>query len=407
MKKSLFFLFSFILCFVLRPLSLSAGEVSTAAVVAPPAAAAPAPPASPAPAPQDPAQPPRPSVLPPAPAPEQQTLPPQQPAPAATAPQALPPLTPSVLQKMPPLAPAQATQVQPAALPAVLPYKIYDLKDGPGFCIYGGQSGKSFNNEAAFWSVVWKSDVVYVGESHDQIKDHLAQLAALKALQMRRAAKVAVGFEMLNVTLQPVLDDYISGKITEAEFLVKADWAHEWGFDFGLYKPLFDYIIQNKLRALALNLPKKVVSKIARAGLAGLDAEEKKFLPEQVNITKNQKYLDFLKASFDGHGGSPMAKLFTWDNYLASMAAWNEAMGAKIADFVKGNPGWSVLVVAGNGHIMYNAAIPASVKSRTEKVYQASFYTEEAAACPAALPKTAKDTANYMWYINHAPKKKK
>jgi uncharacterized iron-regulated protein len=79
-------------------------------------------------------------------------------------------------------------------------------------------------------------------------------------------------------------------------------------------------------------------------------------------------------------------------------------MGARIADFVNANPGYEVLVVAGNGHVMYNAAIPASVKARVEKVRQASFYTENAPKCPETMPKEHKDLANYMWYINHPPK---
>lgn len=364
------------------------------------------------PAPETPAQPlPRPSVLPPEPQPAATAPATAVAAPASTAAaptSAVAAPAPAAAAPMPQQAPVQSAPVQAAPPPAPVPQpKTYDLADGPGFCIFGGNSGKPFNNEAAFRSVIWKSDVVYVGETHDQIKDHLAQLEALKALRVVRGSKVAVGFEMLNVTLQPVLDDYASGKITEAEFLQKADWEHEWGFDFGLYKPLFDYIVQNKFRALALNVPKKIVSKIARAGLDGLAPEERKFLPEKVEISTNKKYLDFLKASFDGHGDTPMAKMFTWDNYLASMAAWNEAMGARVADFVNANPGWSVMVVAGNGHIMYNAAIPASVKARTEKKYQASFFTLEAAACPAVFPKADKDTANYIWYINHAAKKKK
>jgi uncharacterized iron-regulated protein len=293
-----------------------------------------------------------------------------------------------------------AAPVPPAA--QAQPAKTYDLTDLPGYCIFGAQSGKPFDSEAAFKSVIWKSDVVYVGETHDQIKDHLAQLEALKAMKIARGSKIAVGFEMLNMTLQPVLDDYAAGKLTEEEFLAKTDWKTEWGFDFNLYKPVFDFIVQNKLRALALNVPKKVISKIARVGLAGLDSEDKKFLPDPVNITKHKKYLDYMKTSFGGHGDNPMAKMFTWDNYLASMCAWNEGMGSKVAEFVDANPGWSVLVVAGNGHVIYNAAIPASVKSRNKKIRQASFYTEDAAECPAVFPKENKDMANYLWYIRHS-----
>ncbi len=275
---------------------------------------------------------------------------------------------------------------------------------GPGFCIFGGQSGKAVNSDAAFKAIVWKNDVVYVGETHDQALDHLAQLDALKAMKIAHGSKIAVGFEMLNQTLQPILDDYAAGRITQEEFLNKADWKAEWGFDFNMYKPIFDFIAQNKLKALALNVPKKIVSKVARAGLAGLTPEEAAALPNPVTITTHKKYLDYLKESYSGHGDGPMAKIMTFENYLASMCAWNEGMGARVADFLNANPGYAVLVVAGNGHVMYNAAIPAAVKARVKGVRQASFYTEDAAACPETMPQEHKDLASYIWYIKHPPK---
>lgn len=295
-----------------------------------------------------------------------------------------------------PLAAAPAPQVQPK--------DPNNPKDTPGFCIFGAQSGKPFDSEAAFKSVVWKSDIVYVGETHDQLQDHRAQLEALKAMRQARGSKIVVAFEMLNMTLQPVLDDYAAGKITEQEFLQKADWSKEWGFDFNLYKPLFDFIRENKLKALALNLPKEIVSKIAREGLEGLSSEEKQYLPEKVQITKHKKYTDYMKKSFAEHGDSPMVKTFKFENYLASMCAWNEGMGSRLADFMNNNPGYSALAVVGNGHVLYNAAIPASVKARAEKLRQASFYTEDAALCPDTMPAEAKNMANYIWYIAHLKK---
>ncbi|HAF96627.1 MAG: hypothetical protein A2021_08565 [Elusimicrobia bacterium GWF2_52_66] len=274
----------------------------------------------------------------------------------------------------------------------------------PRFCIFGAQSGKAFSSEAAFKSVIWKNDVVYIGEAHGRAPDHLAQLEALQAMKVARGSKIVVGFEMLNMTLQPFLDDYSGGKLTEENFLDKIDWKKEWGFDFSLYKPLFDFIRENKLKALALNVPKKVVSKIAREGLGSLSAEEKQYLPEKVEITPHKKYNDYLKASFASGGDAAMDKILTLENYLASMAAWNEGMGARLATFLNANAGYAALVAAGNGHVIYNAAMPASVKARVKGVRQASFYTEDAAICPGTFPKEHKDMANYVWYIAH-PKK--
>lgn len=274
---------------------------------------------------------------------------------------------------------------------------------GPGFCIFGGASGAPLAGEQAFRAAVAAADVVYAGETHDQLQDHLAQLEALKALQAARGPKVAVGFEMLNFTLQPVLDAYASGAISEAEFLKQADWQKEWGFDFALYRPLFDFIREHKLKALALNLPKRIVSKIARVGLDGLTAEEKALLPAGLQVTANERYIAYIRETFEGHGDNPMSGMFKFENYLAAMSAWNETMGAGLASFLNANPGYAGLAVAGSGHVIFNAGIPASVMSRTSGLRHVSFYPQQAAACPAALPAADAGLADYVWYKDYAP----
>ncbi len=269
----------------------------------------------------------------------------------------------------------------------------------PSLCIFGGQSGKPFGDQASFKSVIWKSDVIYAGGADGRQKDQEARLEILKALREARSSKIAVGFEAVNIPLQPVLDDYAAGKMTEEDFLQKTAWQKDSGVDFSFYKPVFDFIIKNKLRALALGIPRETIFKIEREGAAALNEDEKKMLPETASVILNKKYLERLKASYAGLNPAAGAPL-SWDNYLSSVSSWNEAAGAKIAAFMNANPGWSVLVAAGNARLVYNAALPASVKSRTIKLRQASFYIEDA-ACPGTLPADHKDLANYVWYISH------
>jgi uncharacterized iron-regulated protein len=269
--------------------------------------------------------------------------------------------------------------------------------NAPGYCLYQAKSQKKINLKD-LEKYIEASDVLYVGESHDQIKDHMAQLKALKLLYLAKEDKIAVGFEMLNFTLQPILDDYTEGKITEADFLEKANWKKEWGFDFNLYKPLFDFVRNKKLKALALNLPKKIVAKIARAGLEGLSPEARELLPENIHISTNEKYLDFLKVSFEN---GPMSGMFKFENYLASMSAWNEVMGSKMAEFLNENKKYSGLVIAGNGHVLYNAGIPFSVKTRTKNLKHTSFYTEDALTCPQKPDIEILEYADFLWFISH------
>ena len=229
-----------------------------------------------------------------------------------------------------------------------------------------------------FEKLLYKANIVYVGETHTSTFSHIVQLDVIKILNRKKGSNICVGFEMLNKTLQPFLDEYVEGKIDEDEFLEKVNWQKEWGFDFNLYKPIFDFIREKKLKALALNLPRSIVSKVARGGLEALNEDERRLLPQKINITKDKKYNTYLKETFYAHNDNPMRKIMKFENYKLAMAVWNENMGDVISNFIKSNPDYSCVVIAGSGHIMYNAAIPWSVKKRTKGLKHLSVYTQEA-----------------------------
>ena len=276
-----------------------------------------------------------------------------------------------------------------------------------GLCIFGAQSGKPFDTVAAFRSAVWKNDIIYAAGPGGDHMVLLARLEILKTMLQARGSKIAVGFEAFSVTLQPVLDDYVAGKAGEEEFLRRTGFEKGRDSDFGYYRPLFDFIRANRLRALAIGLPDGMLSKIARAGLAGLDRQENTLLTEPLKPAVHKKYTEYLKNSFDsrsadyeGADGQEAA----FGNYLAAISASNEAMGKRLADFITENPSYAALVITGRLHVLYNAGMPAAVKARLGKPRQASFSIESAGLCPAKLPAAARDTANYVWYLPAAEK---
>jgi uncharacterized iron-regulated protein len=252
-----------------------------------------------------------------------------------------------------------------------------------------------------------RSRAVSVGETHDQANDHLAQLEALKGLAAAHGDKVAVGFEMLNEGLQGVLDDYASGRLPEEEFLRRADWQKEWGFPFPLYKPLFDFVRERGLKAVALNAPRGLVTKTARLGLEGLSAEERARLPKDMKLSDDPRYRAFLRAAFAGHGGGSAQfralamPNVTWERYLQAMMIWNEVMAANAASRLNADPDSAFLVVAGNGHVMYGAGIPFGISRRAPGAAQATFYTEGGASCPASLPEDLSGLADFVWLVPH------
>ncbi|MCX5795067.1 MAG: ChaN family lipoprotein [Elusimicrobia bacterium] len=278
---------------------------------------------------------------------------------------------------------------------------------GPGACVLAGATGQPAPPQAVAEAIA-RSRAVSVGETHDQANDHLAQLEVLKALAASHGDKVAVGFEMLNESLQGVLDDYAAGRLSEAEFLAKADWQKEWGFPFALYKPLFDLIREHRLKALALNAPRGLVTKTARVGLEGLTPEERALLPKDMALSQDPRYMEFLKAAFGGHGAA--AKEFrllampgvTWEHYLQAMMIWNEVMAANASAYLNADSGSALLVVAGNGHVMYGAGIPFGIGRRAPGALQTTFYTEGSSECPASLPEGLSGMADFVWFVPHA-----
>lgn len=111
--------------------------------------------------------------------------------------------------------------------------------------------------------------VVYVGESHTSLEDHRIQLQILGGLY-RRNPDMALALEMFPRRVQPVLNRYAAGELTEEDFLREVNWAETWGYPFQLYRPLLAFAREKGFKIIGLNAPREVVHKIARQGLVSL-----------------------------------------------------------------------------------------------------------------------------------------
>src|SRR5688500_16517818 len=64
------------------------------------------------------------------------------------------------------------------------------------------------------------ADVIIFGEQHDDRETHRAQLELLQALG-RAGRPIVVSLEMFERDVQPAVDDYLAGRIAEADFLAR------------------------------------------------------------------------------------------------------------------------------------------------------------------------------------------
>ncbi|WP_456431371.1 ChaN family lipoprotein [Thermosulfuriphilus sp.] len=207
--------------------------------------------------------------------------------------------------------------------------------------------------------------VIYLGEQHDEYSHHLTQLEIIRALVERFGLKVAIGMEMFQQPYQPVLDDYLAGRIDEFTFLKKTEYFKRWGMDFRLYKPILDYAKEKGLPVVALNIPKEISEKVARKGLEELSPEEKVWVPGELDFS-NEVYRARLKKVFEQH---PEGDVKDFETFYQSQILWDEAMALAIVKYLKEHPEEVMVVIVGKGHVMYSAGIPDRVWRRHKVPY--------------------------------------
>ncbi len=218
-----------------------------------------------------------------------------------------------------------------------------------------------------------KAKVVYLGETHDRLEDHKAQLEILQALHQQNP-KIAVAMEMFQRPYQDILDQYLAGKITEAQLIEQTEYEQRWGFPWEYYAPILRFAQTHQLPVLALNTPTEVTRNVAKNGLESLTPDERKYIPPLAEIrTDNADYRKMALASYEQHSQAGQGNSSSFERFFTALVLWDETIAERIAQFVKANPDYQVVVFAGKSHIIYGYGIPSRVVRRlNDKLIQRS-----------------------------------
>ena len=140
--------------------------------------------------------------------------------------------------------------------------------------------------------------IVMLGEVHPNVEHHRWQLSAISALYGRNPNMV-LGFEAFPRAVQPVLDRWVEGELSEDAFLEEANWTKNWGFDPELYLPMFHFARMHRVPMVALNVERDFVSRIRDEGLGNIPEEERRGLTEPA--APSEAYLERLAGTFSQH----------------------------------------------------------------------------------------------------------
>jgi uncharacterized iron-regulated protein len=251
-----------------------------------------------------------------------------------------------------------------------------------------------------------QANVVYLGETHDSPADHKAQLDIIQQLY-QKDPKLAIGMEMFQRPYQPFIERYLQGKLTEEELQKESEYEKRWGFPWENYAPILRFAKDKQIPVLALNTPTEVTKKVSRDGLDSLKANDKNFIPPLSEIRiDNAKYRTLLKESYEKlhehqKGRTKKSKPRNpqvFEHFLQAQVLWDETMAAVIAQFLRNNPDSYVVVLAGQGHIVYGYGIPSRVARRINILSVKPIAQRSILLNPSEEPSQKKPRiADYFW----------
>lgn len=205
--------------------------------------------------------------------------------------------------------------------------------------------------------------VVYVGETHTNPAHHEVQLEILKGLYAAHPSRVVVGMEMFDRTYQPVLDQWVAGKLTWERFLELSHWYANWRYPDRLYRPILEFVRDHHIPLFGLNIPYWIPSNIAVGGIGSLRPEERRQLPAHID-TSNAAHRAFVHKIFMRHH-IPGYNHFKY--FYEAQCVWEDVMAETIARHLTDDR--LMVVFAGNGHIQHDYGIPDRARARTGKPF--------------------------------------
>jgi uncharacterized iron-regulated protein len=222
-------------------------------------------------------------------------------------------------------------------------------------------------SRAEAYDLLVQSDVVILGEIHDNPHHHRLQAEILQAL-VDRGQQPTVVFEMIPEDLQDELDAHLDKHPDDAEGLgLAVSWEERGWPDWRIYQPIAEVAIANRLEIRAGGLSEALQRRLAKEGTDAVDQRERERLGLETEMSsKAASLLDELL--FRSHCGVIPREA------LASMRLIQRARDGAMADAIeKAAEDGPVVLIAGAGHARRDWGVPAQLAARDAGLEITSF----------------------------------
>ena len=226
-------------------------------------------------------------------------------------------------------------------------------------------------DHSAIISVAATAPVVLLGETHDNVDHHRWQLGVLAGLIGQREDLV-LGLEAFPRRVQPVLDRWVEGDLTEGAFLNEVDWWQNWGFNPDLYLPILHFARLHRVPLVALNVDRSLVARVGDEGWEAIPRSERSGIGDPA--APSDAYVENLAASFAAHlqmraGDASQTTASLADvrqqagfaRFVQAQLTWDRAMAEAIAE-ARSRPASPLVVgIIGSGHLQDRHGVPAQL----------------------------------------------
>ena len=227
--------------------------------------------------------------------------------------------------------------------------------------------------------------VIFMGEFHDHVGHHQAQLAVIDALDDDPERPLAIGLEMFRRDSQEDLDVWTANKMPLLDFV---EIYHDNWSMWPEYSKIFLHARNQALKMVGLNISRKLTAKVASTGFKSLSSGERQLLGN-VQCEVDPLYGSYIRQAMGGYGGHGQQYLY----FCEAQLLWDTMMARNLVDFLKENPDYRVVVLAGSGHA-WKFGIPRQLAEQADISYRVVL--------PEIIGRVDRNTvgtdiADYLW----------
>jgi len=215
--------------------------------------------------------------------------------------------------------------------------------------------------------------VVIVGETHTNPLHHRAELEVIHSLHTLEPQRpLVIGLEHFYRKHQGYLDSFVSGQMSLTKLYELTHWDKTFGYEFGMWTPIFNYCQKHNIRMVGLNLPHQVVHLVSQMGLENVPKALRDLLPEmdlnnQSHLARFTKNMGITHASAEpGNHGFGLNSV-AFKRYYEAATLWDEYMAESASQWLQQNESQNgrMVVLAGSAHVAGRDGIPDRITRRT------------------------------------------